>query len=177
MFIDGMIIDSKRRITPFKQNNGKCLSFPDHYSIVLSFRGIPTKEKHVSIGKKYTHWNTNRENGWQKYKELTSSNSRLERAANSNSDDPDYLMNIIEKELTSIKYKAFGKVKIKKRDSVTPDELENLIGEKDRLLSHDDVPDKEKIDSLETRISLELRKRQQIELKKRNHKSQTVKRN
>ena len=58
-----------------------------------------------------TKWNTNRSNGWDIYKELTTNNEVLEKVAESDGNDADKLMNKVNKELQRIKYNAFGKVK------------------------------------------------------------------
>ena len=107
-YVDKMEIDNGGKMTAFKCNKkGKTLSFPDHYSILTTFKGIPEKRRFPSLGKKFTTWNTNKVNGWENYKLLTTSNKKLDNIANSSSTDPDYLMNEIDKELKSIKYKAF----------------------------------------------------------------------
>ena len=40
-YIDTLQIDSERRFTPFKQNKGKTLSFPDHFGLCLKFKRNP----------------------------------------------------------------------------------------------------------------------------------------
>ena len=60
-------------------------------------------------------WNLNKENGWKDYKSLTEANDRLKAAADNTTDTTTKLMSDIEKELTKVKFKAFGKVKVRSR--------------------------------------------------------------
>ena len=115
-YVQTMEIDSKRSFTPFKQKNGSSLSFPDHYALSVMFKGIPLKIVNNNLTKKkFTRWNTNKVNRWKRYNELTSNNSKLEEIARSNEEDPNVIMNSIEKELNSVKFIAFGKVKVREK--------------------------------------------------------------
>ena len=68
--------------------------------------------KHANkvAGKKETIWNTRKKNGWIKFKEKTENNEELLRASETK-ENPDKIMAIIDKEITSIKQVAFGKYK------------------------------------------------------------------
>ena len=104
-YIDKMEIDNERKFTPFKQINGKKLSYPDHYAILTTFKNLLRKTNTtVRDRKKIRIWNTHKKGGWHKYNELTSNNLKLNEIANSPSEDPDFLMNAIEKVLATIKY-------------------------------------------------------------------------
>ena len=62
---------------------------------------------------------------------MTKNNSKLENIANNSIDDPDIVMNAIERELNSVKFKAFGKVKVKSKK--TKDDLDKLVEKKQEL--------------------------------------------
>ena len=130
-YVDKLVIDSKREITPFKQINGKTLSFPDHYSLLLTFKELPVGSESVSLGKKFSMWNTNKKDGWENYFKLTDTNERFDEMVQYNSNDPNFTM-AIEKESDKIKYKVFNKVKIKRKKRNL--KLENLMNEKREIV-------------------------------------------
>ena len=74
-------------------------------------------------------WNTNREGGWENFKTLTTDNKILDEVANDETDNPDILMNKIDKELTKVKFAAFGKVKVRENPKISK-ELVKLQKEK-----------------------------------------------
>ena len=155
------------------------MSYPDHYSIVVKFKGIPRNKESPSLGKKFIAWNKNKSNGWTKYKELTTNNPKLERLANSNIEDPDVLMKTIDSELNRIKYIAFGKVKIKDNsEKVGSRELENLIADRDDALSarkEDQDDNADKIVELEKKISKELKHKQKVDLNRELDRLKSIK--
>ena len=104
-----MVIDKDGRITTFKRNKTNQLCFPDHYAIEVTFHGLPLKSKLKSLGKKYTFWNTNKPNGWNIYKDLTTSNVKLDTIANDPTLDADIIVKIIEKELNLSNSSHFGR--------------------------------------------------------------------
>ena len=55
-------------------------------------------------------WNLHKENGWQKYTEVTDNNDQLRDIADKNVHDPTRTMELIDKQMEKAKYKAFGKV-------------------------------------------------------------------
>ena len=69
-------------------------------------------KKRNKLGKKLTNWNPNKEGGWQQFKHLTTNNKVLDYIAKSDVDDPDLLMKRIEREMSTIKHKDFGKVNV-----------------------------------------------------------------
>ena len=165
-YVEEMIIDKKREFTPFKQNKGKTIAFPDHYAISITFKGLPLRNDSVSLGKKYTQWNTNKKGGWNRYKILTNSNKKLDEIAASESEDPDVLMKGIEKEMNNIKYKAFGKVKIKKRKE-KDGKLEMLLVKKEKVLTgkaSDSI--RAEVEEIDEEIAHELKIRQRSEIEK-----------
>ena len=58
-------------------------------------------------------------------------NPKLEKISKTEDDNPDNIMKLIEKEMTSVKFKAFGKVKVKKKENK---ELEKLIVKKKTII-------------------------------------------
>ena len=88
------------------------MKYTDHYAIKVILKNIPTK----SIGKKTVVdepiiWNTNRKEGWDKYRRKTEQNSGLDNAVESSKDDVEGMMSKISKEINNVKYACFGKVK------------------------------------------------------------------
>ena len=114
-YVDKLIIDNKFTMTPCRPISKKKVVYPDHYASLLTFKDIPLKSEQKVGGPKYTIWNTNKEGGWEKYKEMTEDNPKLEEVGRDSSNDADKMMNIINKELNRIKYIAFGKVKTSKK--------------------------------------------------------------
>ena len=162
-----------RRITTFKGNKTNQLCFPDHYAIEVTFHGIPLKSKLSSLGKKYTLWNTNKPNGWNTYKDLTTSNTKLDTIANNPTLDADLIMKTIEKELKSVKFKSFGKVKVRKerKDS----KLEKLIEKKDVLLRNNDNDKAIKVKEIDEQICDKLKYKQKKNIEKELERMNKVK--
>ena len=76
-YVDSFLIDKKRNFTPFRSINKKKVTSSDHFSLLVTFKDIPcAKDKEVGL-KGFVSWNTNREGGWLKYKELTANNNLL----------------------------------------------------------------------------------------------------
>ena len=150
-YVDSMKIDDLRQFTPFRPC-GKSVTYTDHYAIQISFKGLPLASKKSVKEKDIVRWNTNRKDGWESYKELTDGNEALDDAASANMES-DKLMKKIDKELTAVKFKAFGKVKVKKKGAVDKNLL-NLQNERNNLLS-ETVESSEKEEKL---LSLEGKK-------------------
>ena len=127
-YVHSLIIDDKLERTPFHVVSGGKRVHSDHYSLLLSLEGVPTVIDKKVGRQKQTRWNTNKTGGWDAYKSLTTENKVLEEVASSDSLDANSLSNKVNKELVSIKFKAFGKVKV--GCSAPPDnDLEKLAGE------------------------------------------------
>ena len=94
-YVDEFSIDNQKKITPFKVGKNCSLSFTDHYTITIKFKGIPLKSSPRNSNRNYSKWNYNKPGGWDAYKALTSSNSKLKAVADSPSEDPDAIMNEI----------------------------------------------------------------------------------
>ena len=167
-YIDTLQIDSERRFTPFKQNKGKTLSFPDHFGLCLKFKGIPLKSVQTKVRRKYTRWNTNRKGGWKQYQELTTNNMKLEEIAFSEDKDPDKIMSAIDKEMNAIKFISFGKVKVREKE-IKRGNLEKLIQKKDEILKKENNSSADItlcIEELDQQISKELQIKQKEEVEK-----------
>ena len=112
-----MKIDKNLAFTPFRSKS-KCkeLIFSDHYAVLLTFKDIQVSNKvNVRNGVRQTVWNTNKKDGWNNYFRETDENKVLDRVISTEGVHPNDMIKKIEKELTSIKYKVFGKVSGKKK--------------------------------------------------------------
>ena len=111
-YVEVLVIDSKLAFTPARPiKNG--LLYSDHYSLLLKLKNLPMKSHKLKSTQKTVRWNTNKEGGWKMYTELTENSTKLLDVALDSHDDPDFLMKSVEKELKTISYKSFGKVKEK----------------------------------------------------------------
>ena len=110
-FVDSLTIEKDKRFTPFRTISKNMVTFTDHYAMVLLFKNIPLKSSMTVGDQKVSRWNTRKEGGWDNYKRMTSSNTKLEKIANDKSEDPDKIMKKIDNELDKVRYQAFGKVK------------------------------------------------------------------
>ena len=111
-YVMEMIIDVNLTFTPHRSTKTK-LTFSDHFSVLVKFRGIPEVARSYQKDGKTSSWNTNKEDGWVKYKQLTTENEKLDdlatKADRLNSNE---LMEGITKLMNKIKFQSFGKVKI-----------------------------------------------------------------
>ena len=73
-YLEVMNIDKDRKVTPFRVCEDYSHKHSDHFAVSLTFKGIPLKKENMSLGKKFTTWNTNKPNGWKVYRELTEFN-------------------------------------------------------------------------------------------------------
>ena len=76
---------------------------------------MPLQTSQAKAGAKFCIWNTDKEGGWDKFKELTEDNEKLLEVARDITGDVDVMMKTIDKELNRIKYVSFGKVKINQK--------------------------------------------------------------
>ena len=117
IYLKEMKIDKNLAFTPFRSKS-KCkeLIFSDHYAVLLTFKDIQVSNKvNVRNGVRQTVWNTNKKDGWNNYFRETDENKVLDRVISTEGVHPNDMIKKIEKELTSIKYKVFGKVSGKKK--------------------------------------------------------------
>ena len=117
IYMKEMIIDKNLSWTPFRSKpKSKDLVYSDHYAIILSFNGIQVSNKvNVRNGVRETHWNTNKKDGWKNYFQETNMNRVLDKVCSSEGVHPNVMMKRIDKEVTNVKYKVFGKVSGKRK--------------------------------------------------------------
>ena len=168
--IDEMVIDNLRKFTPFKRHSNGKLSYSDHFGISVTLKNLPHHSSINKFQKKFTRWNTNTQNGWNIFKDLTTNNEKLEQIANSPSTDPDELMRKISRELDAVRYKAFGRVKVKTKTE--EDKLSKLLKEKEELIDRNEC-----IDEVDERICDEIQEKQRSEMSKELDKLYDLKRN
>ena len=77
-YVENLIIDKKLAFTPGRAVSKSKIVYPDHYGLVMKFKNIPMKPQNNLSGTKYSTWNTNKEGGWTKYKDITEDNTKLE---------------------------------------------------------------------------------------------------
>ena len=148
--VEKLVIDENFTMTPCRPISRTKVMYPDHYASLLIFKNLPLKSKQKVGGPKFTIWNTNKEGGWENYKKLTEENPKLEEVAKDTSNDPDQMMNKLDKELNRIKYISFGKVKIRQKPKCNK-ELENLQNEK--IKCFDDITEDNRTSKQEMRKS------------------------
>lgn len=108
--IEEMTIDKNLEWTPKRVVKGNQIKHPDHYAIVVLFKDIPLKENSHTI-RKTVRWNTNRPDGWMRYKNLTTNHPKLEKIANDDIENVAESIKMINDEINKVKFAAFGKVK------------------------------------------------------------------
>ena len=104
-------IDEKRIMTPHRPvGENKRLIFSDHYSLYLIFENIPLRTQSKSSTEKHSVWNTNKEGGWEAYKDSTEDNYELNNLAIEDNNDSNEFQKKMEKIMNKIKFRCFGKV-------------------------------------------------------------------
>ena len=156
-YVDTLEIDKNREFTPYRSVGNKVV-YTDHYSIILKFKNIPLHGNKVSGGKKVIRWNTNKKDGWKAYKELTDGNAILDKLARDETDDTDKMMGIIDKELTKIKFKTFGKVKEKSSIKIDKEVKELESKKKELFRNNEDTEDK--VRDIDSKLATTLLKKQ-----------------
>ena len=134
-YVDTLEVDRSLNFTPFYVDNTGASHYPDHYACVITFKGIPIKTQDTKRLKlKEIKWNTNKKEGWTKYRQLTDENSILDDIGKSNEmDNVEVIDKMIEREINKIKHKAFGKISYEKKYK-SSDELKRLQDEKARII-------------------------------------------
>ena len=124
-YVDVLEIDNKFSFTPARPGKNGLL-YTDHYSLLLRLKNLPVKGSQPNQTIKSVRWNTNKEGGWKSYSDLAGDSAKLWKIANDDTcEDPELLFRHMKKELETIKYKAFGKVKVKSTRKEL-DEIDNL---------------------------------------------------
>ena len=154
-FIDKLEIDSDLQWTPSRAVKGT-LKFPDHYALLLTLKHIPMKLSQSFPPKKHVVWNTRKKMGWNKYKERTEMNKRLLKLAEFKDADPKHLYKQIEKELNSIKYAVFGKVKVSETNKNVR-QLEQLQVKKNAIVNSNAVDKTERLEKVDKEMASTLK--------------------
>ena len=165
-YVKEVIIDKNFNFTPGKPLGGGKMCYPDHYGILLVMKSIPLATGRNGKCEKYKMWNMNKLGGWQKFNELTEDNAKFQNIIEDDSENPSTLMDQIDKELTKVKFRSFGKVTVR-NELKTTKELKNLQNEKFELLRNKTNTEKdEEIKVLEEKITKEVLSTQRIKLEK-----------
>ena len=127
-YIEKLEIDKNQEWTPCRSNGNKVI-FPDHYALLLVLNNIPTRISKYAPSRKEIIWNTKRINGWENFKIKTDNNPQLLKVASSQEADTNIVFDIIEKEMTRVKFACFGKVKVYSKNK-NQLKLENIQHEK-----------------------------------------------
>ena len=116
-FIEKLEIDSLRKFAPVRPISKTKSISSDHFPLILTFVANFNTKKITKKPGSYTMWNTNKEGGWDCYKELTDDHDIFEKVLNDDDDDTKVSntvkMGKIEQIMDKVKYTAFGKVKRK----------------------------------------------------------------
>ena len=136
-FVSRVIVDSQRCFTPRRiiRNRSRTKTiFTDHYSVMVKLKGMPTKQQKEN----HEHaWNKGNPNGWEMYERMTDEKSDTIKAIVDNQDnDIEMVINKLDKIETKIKFKAFGKTKVKSKPKV-------VINKKTQHERDDDLKQKE----------------------------------
>ena len=120
-YLEEMRIDKNLNFTPFRSKpKSKDLIYSDHYALLLCFKNIQVDNKvNVRNGVRHICWNTNKKDGWKNYFRETNMNKNLDKVMSTKGSNPNAMIKKIEKEVTNIKYKVFGKVSSKKKRNTT----------------------------------------------------------
>ena len=165
-YVKEVIIDKNFNFTPGKPLGGGKMCYPDHYGILLVMKSIPLATRRNGKCEKYKMWNMNKLGGWQKFNELTEDNAKFKNITEDDSENPSTLMDQIDKELTKVKFRSFGKVTVR-NELKTTKELKNLQKEKFELLRNKTNTEKdEEIKVLEEKITKEVLSTQRMKLEK-----------
>ena len=175
-YVEKLIIDKNLSQTPGRVISKTKIVYPDHYSITLKFKNIPLKPRRNLAGSKYSTWNTNKEGGWSKFKEITGDDSKLADIGKDTIEDATKTMKKINVELDKCKFQAFGKVTVKNTPVVNK-EIDNLFKEKSKLLQmkEDNVENDNKVKEIENNIAGKLLKNQREKLEKEIAKLKEIK--
>ena len=124
---------------------------------ILTFKNLPKKAiKKVSETK--VIFNTNKKEGWNTYKHLTTNNRVFEGDILLENDDPDKMMNQISREMVKCKYRAFGKVQTRKRKMENAS-IVDLMKKKDEVGA--DLPGKPLVnEDIDEEIACKVREQQ-----------------
>ena len=164
-YVKEVIIDKNFNFTPGRPLGNNKMCYPDHYGIIFVMENIPLANGKARC-KKYKIWNLKKDGGWNKYNELTDENKRFNEVSEDESKNPTVIMDIIEKELTKVKFKAFGKVSVR-NELLKCKELKNLQKEKYEVIDNEASEQRdEKIKGIEDKITEKVLENQRLRLEK-----------
>ena len=165
-YVEEVVIDNKFNFTPGKPLGGNKMCYPDHYGILFVMKNIPLANRRNSNGEKFKMWNLNKDGGWNRFNELTEDNEKFRKIANDDNKNPTQMTESIDKELTKVKFRAFGKVTVR-NDLKTNKELKTLQKEKFNLLKNQNTKERnDEINVLEEKITKEVLSNQRMKLEK-----------
>ena len=122
-----MVIDDKYTLPiqyPVTSDGKTVLKKSDHIALVLHLQNLPTSQTKANLKEK--RWNYNKENGWNRYKQLTEEETLS--GIVEETEDVDEVAEKFDKKINKIKFKAFGKCTFKK-ENVKP-KIAKLLREK-----------------------------------------------
>ena len=161
-----LVVDKNLKFTPCRPLSKSKVVYPDHYSLILSFKDIPLKANQIKITPKFTIWNTNKTGGWESYKDLTENNAKLmEVAEDFITNDPDKMMKTIDTELNKVKFVSFGKVKVRQKKK-SLDILESLQKDKIKCFENENGIIEEEVKEIDSKIAEHILKEQRIQFEK-----------
>ena len=146
-YVESLTIAKNQSFTPFRPLSKSNVKYSDHYSLLLVFKGIPLGKATVSGGEQLAQWNTNRDGGWNLYKELTTNNSAFHEIAKCSDSNPEKIEKKLNNELNKIKFEAFGKVTYKNKSHADKN-LAKLQVRKAALFSNNSLDDETKKDEI-----------------------------
>ena len=97
-----------------KKKGGFKLVYPDHYSCLITIKDLPRRSRHGKKEKKKNIWNLAKEGGWEAYEKVTREKANvLENILKEEEKSIEEKMEKFRKLHNKIKFRAFGKVRIK----------------------------------------------------------------
>ena len=163
--IDSLKIDNERLMTPHRSvGRNKRLVYTDHYSLLLTFKDLPTQRKKIPQPEKHVIWNTNKPGAWDEYKAITDEHPDIFKLSEDDIHCPSEFNDKFEKIMKKVKYKAFGKVTFANKTSVDKP-LANLYDERAKCIVN--KTDEEEVSDVEGKIASLLIEKQRNEYEKK----------
>ena len=125
-FIDKFEIDSGRKFSPIRPISKKKSITSDHFPILITFSSDFCSKKTKVPRETFTIWNTNKEGGWNRYKEMTNDDISILNEDDILGASTTEVMSKLDKKINKIKYSAFGKVK-RKKDNPNKNAISTII--------------------------------------------------
>ena len=144
-FIETLKIDNMKVFSPIRPLSKTKSVTSDHFPLIMTFAETFCKKYAPKKTDCFTMWNTNKDGGWNHYKELTENNDKFGKACEYNIDHDKAVaqttteaMDEIDKVMNKIKYTAFGKVKrkINNRNNGADDETYDKTDDRRKLLEN-----------------------------------------